>query len=370
MTTTTIVSRLHTVTTTLPLLFLSLLYVSTGCPIVSSKRNGLYVVESSVRTTSNPNVLYAVVEEYNHSQEPFSFTKVAINITTGDILTYNNLPSYETLDIKDKLQPTTTTTTTASSYDYIAVLSNDKTNVTLYANNSNNTVPLLTFATNRSSSSDKSNHHPYPNMYEDAFFWSPKLNHGYYFYNYYVSLFEIYPTVVILNGSQNGDILNLSSTIQLKDDDYGPLGHFHGPIQNVWDNVQVVELQSSGVECVNSVYVHYTTTSIHYTSEKFQNTIVQDNENGEYYYYTVENIELTNHQVFENETVPYRQFRLSKIHLSTGRTDMESILQFQSNNKEDKDDTTNMPSSSSTLRSLMSTTKTVSVVAVGVAILL
>ncbi|CAB9502347.1 expressed unknown protein [Seminavis robusta] len=292
-----------------------------GCSVIEPGRIGTFIVEESIRTTSDPSLLAALLGTYNQTEEDFFETQdpVSVQNITIDTITGNvflGLP--QDLDVNEPLestQPTRNYTFESSEDGFSAVLSGP------------DLVEPLAL--------DFANPLEQGGRLENVFLYSDNLERGYYFYNSRGEPAETLPSgepIPSLSSGGPSDTEPVVAIVDLSNPDdvsyttfeyTGRPNYFNGPAHNHWDQLQVVELRENGADCFLSAYFYYNETAVRlvgyrqFTRASFGLTAVSFADDGTFAY-NVKNVMPTRPTSMRSQTP--ESYKIEKVNIATGET--------------------------------------------------
>lgn len=297
-----------------------------ACSGGDTNREGTFLMEESVRTTSDPNLLVALLGDYKETDEatrgPFLVRKVTIDLSLGEVI-LGEPPGGVT--VHQPLQSTTTTTTYTVDID-----GGDENTAVLKGPD---LMSPYTFSFPQQMSSREHR--------RDVFLYSDGLQRGYFFYN--DCDFDPPPEMLQSNGEliptlSNGgcavrtepvvEIFNLSDPTAVSSKTFryqGRPGYFYGPPRNHWDQIRVVELRESGSDCFSSAYFYYNETAVRLVGYKLYerhsfhlNALAFGNQDNMAFAYNVVNIMDLGSPRPPGRTETPVGYKVTKLNIATG----------------------------------------------------
>ncbi|CAB9504859.1 expressed unknown protein [Seminavis robusta] len=222
-----------------------------ACSISVSAREGTFIVEESVRTTSDPSKVVALWGEYNETEpfswttgEPFHVQNITIDVITGDV----SVGVPPGVLIHEPLQPTPPT------QNFSVEIDENGNTATL---SGPGLVEPFSFEYIR----------PTEQTYtEDAFVYSSQLERGYYFYTSDNGPREApnhaSKRMVAIVDLSNPDNVSYSTYHHTGNPRYHP-NYFNGPAA-VFDEIQVAALRGICCDCIDEAFWYYNETAVRF----------------------------------------------------------------------------------------------------------
>ena len=315
-----------------------------ACSIWIPPRYGSFILEDTIRITSDPNKVVARMGYFQQSnenfREPATLEMITIDVNTGEMAW--GYPGDISVTIYGPMGGHANHRNPDGFYN---IQVNADSTATLMGGRY---VDMNEFTFDYTG--------PVPNEdgdfdgFQPTYFRSWDLDLIYFFYNEKVG--------DALDGSfwGNGDpvvtIIDISDTsaITYKSVKYeGQPGYFNGPVLSVWDGFQVVELPESGADCFNSVYLHYDRDGVYFldynawTDDSFtMNAIATEQSNGSrtMYAYNIKNeITTTNPDNFEDAKQISTGYVLEKLNIATGEKTELMLRNFTTTSDVDESST-------------------------------